>query len=66
MKNPNKLRSIMIEKHMTYRELSIKTGISDSQLQRIATYTSSPTQETMIRVAKALKLPVTEIFNLEY
>lgn len=62
----NCLQTIMNEKRITYRELERMTGLSKSTLFRIANYEQSPTQETMISIAKGLEMKVTDIFNFDY
>lgn len=56
----------MDNKKITYRQLSKMTGISWSALHKIANYERSPTQDTMISIAKGLNMKVSEVFNLEY
>lgn len=56
----------MYEKHISYRRLAQKTGISVGQLYNIANNLSDPTQTTMIAIARGLRMQVTEIFNLNY
>lgn len=65
-KYSNCLQTIMEEKRITYRRLERLTGISRSTLHRIANYELSPTQNTMISIAKGLKMQVSDIFNLKY
>ena len=62
----NCLQTIMNERNLTYRQLERKTGISRSALQFIANFERSPTQDTMIAIAKGLKMKVTDIFNFDY
>lgn len=66
MRNPNNIQLIMKEKQITYRQLSKMTGISWSALNKIANFERSPTQDTMISIAKGLNMKVYEVFNLEY
>ena len=62
----NCLQIIMNEKKITYRQLELKTGISRSALHKIANFERSPTQDTMIAIARGLKMKVTDIFYLDY
>ena len=56
----------MDNKNLTYRQLSKMTGISWSALHKIANYERSPTQDTMIAIAKGLNMKVVDVFDLEY
>ena len=42
------------------------TGVSWSALNKIANFDRSPTQDTMIAIAKGLNMRVEEVFNLDY
>ena len=66
MRKPNNIQEIMDGKKLTYRKLSRMTGISWSALQKIANYERTPTQDTMIAIAKGLNMKVGEVFDLEY
>lgn len=66
MRKPNNIQQIMDNKKITYRQLSKMTGISWSALHKIANYERSPTQDTMISIAKGLNMKVSEVFDLEY
>ena len=66
MDNKNQLQEIMDEREISYRQLSRKTGISRSTLQRIANFYQSPTQDTMIAIARGLNMDVDEVFNLNW
>ena len=43
-----------LESHMTQKELAEKTGIRQSNISRIETGSSSPTVETLARIAAGL------------
>lgn len=62
----NYLQEIMSERKLSYGELSKITGISKSSLFKIANFEQSPTQDTMISIARGLKMEVIDIFNLKY
>lgn len=62
----NKLQKIMYDRKLTYRKLSRMSGISVSALYNIANNQKDPRQSTMISISRALKLPVTEVFNLDW
>lgn len=62
----NNLQEIMNRRNLSYEELSKLTGISKSTLFRISNFRQSPTQDTMISIAKGLKMDVTDVFNFHY
>lgn len=66
MKIGNQLQVIMDKRNLTYRQLERMTGISHTMLNKIAIGDTSPTQNTMISIAKGLRMEVTEIFDLKY
>lgn len=66
MKIQNQLQVIMDKRNLTYRQLERMTGISHTTLNKIAIGNTSPTQNTMISIAKGLRMEVTEIFDLKY
>lgn len=53
---------VRIKKNVSIRELAGLAGISKSQIQRIEAGTSNPTLRTMCQIAKALEVPVTDLF----
>lgn len=62
----NRLFEIMEEKEITYRQLSRLSGISVGSLYKIANHISDPKQSTMIEISRALKMPVENIFDLNW
>jgi transcriptional regulator with XRE-family HTH domain len=62
----NRLSIILFEKNMTYRELSRLCGLSISTLNNIANHKTDPKQSTMISIAHALHMDVTDIFCLDW
>ena len=66
MNKRNQLQDIMNKREISYGQLSKKTGISKGTLYKIANFYQSPTQDTMIAIARGLGMKVTEVFNLEY
>lgn len=64
--NKNRLQEIMEEREISYGQLSKKTGVSKSTLQRIANFNQSPTQDMMIIIARGLGMKVIDVFNLDY
>lgn len=66
MNDKNRLQEIMEKRKISYRKLSRVTGIGKSTLQRIANFNQSPTQDTMIAIARGLNMDVDEVFNLNW
>lgn len=66
MKSANKLHEIMAERVITYRDLASKAGVRASAINKIANFNRCPTQDTMIAIARGLRMEVTEVFNLNY
>ncbi|MDE6760002.1 MAG: helix-turn-helix transcriptional regulator, partial [Lachnospiraceae bacterium] len=54
------------QNNMSYRELSRLSGISLSSLNDIANFKKEPKQSTMISIARALNMEVSEIFDLNW
>lgn len=65
MKVLNSLQKIMYEKQLTYRQLEHMTGVSHNTLNKIAIGATSPTQKTMISIARGLHMEVADIFELK-
>ena len=57
------LLKVRNEKDVTLKELSLRTGISKSALQRIESGEVSPTLETLEIIAEALGVRVTDLFK---
>ncbi len=66
MYGKNILLKVLKEKGVTYKQLSRKSGISVSSLYYIANQVTDPKQSTMIAIARALDMKVTDIFNLDW
>lgn len=66
MRDLNNLQKIMHNKRITYRQLAKASGMSVGALHKIANFDQSPTQDTMIAIAKGLNMKVVEVFNLDY
>lgn len=62
----NKIKQIRGEKNLSLRELSRLSGVHESTIERIEKGESSPTQITMLRIAKGLKKDTSEVFNLNW
>lgn len=57
------LLKVRNEKDVTLKELSLRTGISKSALQRIESGEVSPTLEKLEIIAKVLGVRVTDLFK---
>ncbi len=62
----NNLYTIRTERNLSLRQLERLSGISRTTLNRIENESTDPGQTTMICVARALKMEVTDIFNFNY
>lgn len=65
MKYKNHIQEIMYERKISYRKLAQLSGVSKSNLQRIANFECSPTQDMMVNISKALNMKTWEVFDLE-
>jgi transcriptional regulator with XRE-family HTH domain len=66
MYQSNILSEILYKKRMSYRDLSRLSGVSKTAINKIANFESDPKQSTMVAIARALDMDVTEIFNLDW
>lgn len=66
MYEKNVISKILYQNNMSYRELSRLSGISLSSLNDIANFKKDPKQSTMISIARALNMEVSEIFDLNW
>lgn len=60
------LDKIMIRKNLSVRQVSILTGISKSSIQRIASNEISPSADTLERLAKGLKIRISDLMESDY
>lgn len=60
-----RLREILKERHITIGQLSEMSGISQSNLSNYMTGKMSPTLDTLNRIAMALNIEITELFEKE-
>lgn len=56
----------MYEKNISVRQLSIMAGIPKSTISNIANGTYSPTMENMEKLAKALKIRISDLYESDY
>jgi putative transcriptional regulator len=60
-----KINGIILGRKMTQSELARKVGIKREYLNRIINNRINPSVYLAIRIAKALTLPVEDLFSLE-
>ena len=60
------LYKIMYEKNLSVRQVAIATGISKSAINRIANEEVSPTAEQLERIAKGLKIHISDLIESPY
>lgn len=56
------LKEMMEERNLTYRQLEMLSGISKSELQRIAQNEVHPTLITMVQIANTLKIEIEDLY----
>lgn len=56
------LKEMMKKRNLTYRQLETLSGVSKSELQRIAQNEIHPTLVTMLQIAKALKVDIKDLY----
>lgn len=60
------LNKIMYEKNLTTRQVSIMTGVSKSAINKIMNGKVSPTIDTLERLAKGLKIHISDLYESPY
>jgi DNA-binding XRE family transcriptional regulator len=61
-KSGNKIKRFRKERRLTQEELAEKVGLHYTTISRIETGHSNPPVQTINKIAKALKVPMSEIF----
>lgn len=56
----------MISKNLTIRQVSNMTGVSKSSIQRIMNNEISPSADTLERLAKGLKVRISDLLDSPY
>lgn len=56
----------MLSKNLTIRQVSNMTGISKSSIQRIMNNEISPSADTLERLAKGLKVRISDLLESPY
>ena len=60
-----KLKEIRAKKKYTQESLAFESGITLSQIARIETCKINPTVSTMFKIARTLKINVSELFDFK-
>lgn len=60
------LSKIMYEKKLSVRQVSIMTGVSKSAIGKIMNGEVSPTINTLERLAKGLKMHISDLYESDY
>lgn len=60
------LSKIMYEKNLSVRQVSILTGVSKSAVNKIMNGEVSPTLDTLERLARGLKIHISDLYESPY
>lgn len=60
------LAKVMVERNITFEQLSRRSGISKSTLHRIASKQTSPTMDNMEKLAMGLGINIVDLFESKY
>lgn len=60
-----RLKEILRERKLTISAFAEMAGITQANMSNIANLKSSPSLDTLNRIAKALNIPITELFGEE-
>lgn len=60
------LDEIMYKKNLSVRQVSVLTGVSKSTINRIMTGKVSPTADVLEKLAKGLKIRISDLFESPY
>ena len=60
------LDEIMYKRNLSARQVSILTGLSKSTIHRIANGDVSPTADALEKLAKGLKIRITDLIESDY
>ena len=60
------LSKIMYEKNLSVRQVSIMTGVSKSAVNKIMNGEVSPTLDTLERLARGLKIHISDLYESHY
>ncbi len=59
------LKKARISKDYTIRQLAFESGVSRSQIDRIEAARINPTVSTVFAIARALEIPLSELFQFK-
>ena len=62
----NRIQLIREEKGLTLRRIGKISGVNHTTISRIENGFTNPNQITMVKISKALKMEVNEVFNLDW
>ncbi len=60
------VKQIRTERHITLKQLSIKSGVSTTHINDVENGEKSPSLEVMVRLAKALDLPIVLLYKVKW
>jgi transcriptional regulator with XRE-family HTH domain len=60
-----RLKELRFERGLSQEEVAYRSEITLSQIARIETVRINPTVSTIFRIARALEVPLNELFNFE-
>ena len=61
----SQLKKIRINKGFTQNQLAFESGLSLSQIARIETAKINPTLSTIFAIARAMEVPLSELFDIK-
>jgi len=61
----NHIRRLRFERHMTQEELALRTGVSRQTIMSIERGQTNPSVTLAFKIAAALSVIVTEVFEME-
>ena len=62
----NRIKEIRMTNDITLEELSIRSGVSESELNRIENGITMPAHDTMLKVCYGLKMNLYEVFETDW
>lgn len=60
------VKDIRREKNISLKKLSNKSGVSTTHINNIENNIKSPSLDVMIRLAKALEVEITKLYNVKW
>ncbi len=61
----NTIRRLRFDRHMTQEELALRVGVSRQSIMSIERGLSNPSVTLAYKIAMALQVPITEVFQVE-